>query len=429
MKTVPDIAPVKRDGELLNAERANQIIKAINRLAAMRVQAIRVSGMEKSELHVSEENALLALAYRDAANVLGTAATVDIITPYSGKFSFRTENGRAGSGGSIIVASDGTAQVIPPARSGGIGTRRTIASASVKVGGVQKSIASGYIKRGGVWIDFVVLNPCFDVTPEYESKTGNYTLAGFSEYTSPSVPPKKYRVQTASGEGRYCFTNGFGCVGSPLQSDRYTYTGSYIYSATTGLFLSNNQLLTFHFKNSPGSCATNWGATSTQNLPQFFDPGDYHSGFGPVETTATMKRWPGIGCDGAFSNYTGDIYADLFTEDTEDDAIARANASLGWDVSPASVAKSDSRGAGDFTGSYVYVEWRAPVSGLTAGFSYTAKARYGRRAYGSSDPFVFFAEGSVGFTAVGGSEYTPWEALPNESGYETNVISARVCLG
>lgn len=154
MNTAFNLPPAKRDGELLDTATANKLIEAVNRLAAIQVQTVRASGMVKSGLLVSKENAVLALAYRDAANVLGTAATIDLVTPYSGRRGTRVQNGRSGSGGTILINGDGDIQAIPSTRSGGIGTRKTATGAVVKVDGVQKTISSIFIMIGGAYIQF-----------------------------------------------------------------------------------------------------------------------------------------------------------------------------------------------------------------------------------------------------------------------------------
>lgn len=152
MNTAFNLAKVKRDGELLIAERANALIEAANRLATMQVRTVRTAGMPKSGLLISKENAVLALAYRDAANVLGTAATVDIVIP--NRRSNRTANGRNGSGGTIITNSDNTISVISTTASGGIGSVKAATGAFVKVDGQQKTITDFYVMIGNAYVQF-----------------------------------------------------------------------------------------------------------------------------------------------------------------------------------------------------------------------------------------------------------------------------------
>ena len=203
--------------------------------------------------------------------------------------------------------------------------------------------------------------------------------------------------------------------------------GTATYTASTCTLAT----IDYNTRNDTGSCGTPGGGFTTTQRSRLV----YDSSFMLLPTDLptvreVTARPPCYNFSG--SNHvtaTGSGSETLSSEDTEEDAIARENATTGWDGSPQSIAKSEVRGAGDFDGAYVYVEWRTQVSGLQAGFNYTARAQYGRRAYGSSDPFADFAIGNVSFTATGGTEYTPWEAVPNESGYETNVVSVEVCFG
>lgn len=445
-----DLPLIKKDGALLNTERGNAFIQAINRLANMTVRTVRTAGMIKSGLQIADENAVLMLAYRDAANVLGTAATVDIVTPYSGKRALGTQNGRNGSGGTIVIDTDGTTTIIPPTRSGGIGTRKSSVSAKVKVGGVQKNITSIYRKTSGGggggtgsgWVLLASLETCVDVTAEYQSKTGTYTLCGKEEFVTPSIPPRKFRTLTVGGSLVICNYGNWGVTPAcqlgphPSLNGQYTnqYSGAISYNASTCAVTDTTQKLqdnanvycgdapsltnVGHVTTSVESVTSGTALNKTENQTTRFQTSDFSCVEGGILHAPYPERVT-----------TCSSYDELTNEDTEADAIARANALLGWDSPAKTVALNETRGAGDFSASYVYVEWRAEVTGLMATYVYSAKARYGRRAYGTSDPFDFFAEGSVSFTATGGTEYTPWEAIPNESGYETNILSARVCLG
>ena len=134
---------------------------------------------------------MLALAYRDAANVLGTAATVDIVTPYSGRRGLRVRNGRGGSGGTVIVNDDGTVDVIPPERfSFGNGALKPTLGIKYKRNGSWNSVASAQIKIDGDWIALASYLNCTGATAEYRSKTSTYMLCGFSEFYRRHCRPR-----------------------------------------------------------------------------------------------------------------------------------------------------------------------------------------------------------------------------------------------
>lgn len=260
-------------------------------------------------------------------------------------------------------------------------------------------------------------NGCENVgTLNYRSKTGGIPgysssalMCGFSEFANPSIPPKKYLRVTNSGSIRNrIFQPSTVCDPSAVIDDStVNYSGDGFYEPAT-CTLDCSAIVN-------GTCGpTNLGAPACS-----------------LTMDKTISISQGLGCvvwspiqsrqfDGSWINTLSD-------EDTEHDAIVRNNLTFGYDAVAATVAKIPTRGAGVFSFTYTWVQWRKQVSGLTMGSTYSVGVVYGRRAYGSSDPFVAFASEEVEFVAAGGTEQTPYTDIPNESGFETNVLTAYIC--
>lgn len=402
------LAKTQYDGQLLSTKAGNEMLKAANRLATVEVRTTRAGGMERSGMMVSEENAVLTLAFRDARSVLGSGAGVDIITDGTNPYY------RPGGDGTISIdPNTGTICGIPAGGGDCTDTTRVLAN----LDGTVSEVQAIYEKGPYGWN--LLFRPCDDViSTEYRSKSGTFTLCGFDEYIA-STPPRKYLRRTLSGTfERYSYFDtactSVNCITTS------TYSGYCLYDASTcSLTTAGSAVNTGCISSSSSRC--DLGAPNTEL-------GDYES------LERIQKRLLNdLECHIYLTTTSTKVLVlptaleTLSDEDTEADAIARSNESLSWDFLPASVAKIETRGAGDFSAVYVYVETRSEVSGLVAGANYIARVTFGRRAYGSSDPFVEYGLQDFPFVAAGGTENTPWAALPNESGYETNVISTVAC--
>lgn len=105
----------------------------------------------------------------------------------------------------------------------------------------------------------------------------------------------------------------------------------------------------------------------------------------------------------------------------------------GSDLCSARVASLATCEMGDVVRARTDVQVRAYVSGITVGELYLVRISFSRRAIGSADPFVYFADSYQSVAsltpAVGGypgeaaAFYTGWENVPNSAGFET-VCSA-----
>lgn len=242
------------------------------------------------------------------------------------------------------------------------------------------------------------------------SRTGTATLCGFSEYTSPSTPPKKYRRQTISGDWRNCDWNNAdgGCIGGADNRDTEVYSGTYTYSPTT-CATTNAQVSNYYADGTDDqACASampfvSSGTPAANFVPSFLPAGHY-----TLTTAPTSNSWVydatcyNLGGGNGYRTISGTITATLDDEDTLVDAIARATPSS-WTAFTnnfaATIASIEVRGAGDFTSAYTEVEAEVVVAGLTIGQSYDVEIYTETRIAGSSDPWVVGPTTVISFTA------------------------------
>ncbi len=176
----------------------------------------------------------------------------------------------------------------------------------------------------------------------YVSFETTAALIGFSEYTSPSNPPKKYRQQTLSGSwcnddrnsiGSDCGIQGTNrtCDCPQGNHDREVYGGSYVYDKETGAE-TNGQ--TRHYGIRAGSTLCGSVTVTLQGPP----PRNFLGPFASVDrfdgVTQTEKIWsyagnciplpPVNGNNYLTRTTTGTVNATLSVPDEEEDALNRA---------------------------------------------------------------------------------------------------------
>lgn len=267
---------------------------------------------------------------------------------------------------------------------------------------------------------------------ECRKRGGTFTICGFDEYGSPSVPPKRYRTQTLSGSFQECF-NFSPCAGAPTArySQRSEFSGTYVYSPTNCTETNTQQRLRYETVTSTDQPCPPAGAlldTTTPNRTANLNNGDGTRM--PATTTATQVTWTGTGVCSSWTTKTGTMAKTLTDEDTEADAISRANFTWGaWSAvsgpgcgGSCCLARWELRGAGDFTTTWQEAEWRA-VASVPNGQHRTIKIDVYRRPFGSGSYTLFqtltyFVTGGVDNTA------TVSDLVPNERGYETYVLCA-----
>lgn len=272
---------------------------------------------------------------------------------------------------------------------------------------------------------------------EFQTKSGGggATLCGISEFASPSSPPKKYRRQDL--DGGYCDDDFSGDCGGPLGNNAQVhYGGNYLY-ALADCAQTNNQTydagLCGPASGGCGSCGeTARAAPGIPFAPSFLPAGHYTQ-----TTTKQINKWeydpncynPGGVGDGRI--HVGTITATLNNEDTEDDAISRADAAIPTWTTCVPAAPEDCstfkelRGAGVFNLAYRSSQVRIVAGAGVIGVTYNATITLGRRVHGSGLPFVDY--GTLSDQHVGsGAPYTSdWMNIPADSGYE---VAATGCL-
>lgn len=237
----------------------------------------------------------------------------------------------------------------------------------------------------------LLANPQVQLACSSESGVG--TLCGYSEYTSPSTPPKKYRVQTISGYSRVCQGTS-ACPGGIFGHSwaDNIYSGTYSYSAVdcsetnaenmeifwnlalgvpytcgdSGVFFSNNAVAGPSF--------------NTHAAFQGLDPGNAE-----VLTQTTGSTVANEVCD--YNGVAGQILYGtvskaLSDEDTEADAMARATLTPGASC----IAAVESRGAGDFVFNFVAVAYDLNCTGLFPGQNYHVSVDLVEEDYGGGSP-------------------------------------------
>lgn len=262
----------------------------------------------------------------------------------------------------------------------------------------------------------------------FRTKTSTATLCGISEHVSPSSPPKKYRSQAIGGDKIICNV----CSGHPSGVAVEKWSGTYNYSASDcstspgSSSISERRLLNFNCDGFVGDWALNGSIGPILSISP--------SGDGGVTVVTTQLRIESTnnGCMAGSKYVTASfaagpgLYAQLSNEDTEDDAINRADALIGsWTSCPSNcTGYKEIRAAADFTLAYRHLQLAVVTPGSASGITYEATITIRRRAYGTSDPFVEWIELTHQYVGTGGTYTGPWLHVPVESGYE---VEASAC--
>ncbi len=271
--------------------------------------------------------------------------------------------------------------------------------------------------------DVTPVNCCetVDCSLLFQYKESIATLCGYSEWTGfASVPPKKFLVLNQGGHFRFLQFTSLACSVSGGPDIVCNWSGVCSYNPA-GCVLTAGGI-----QNCGGGDASNCG-----NLGGDFTPGSPDTNTTSTNLDAKVTGACRVGGPSGFGKYTeADQYAHLSNEDTEDDAIARANAIIGsWTTcsSAPCTAYKEARGAGDFTLAYRNQQLRIYIpSGGAVGINYEARINLRRRLYGTTDAFVDWAYIQDTFTGTGGTPHTgPWYNMPVQSGYE---VEANVCV-
>jgi hypothetical protein len=271
---------------------------------------------------------------------------------------------------------------------------------------------------------------------------GTGTLCGHSEYSSPSTPAKKYRVQTYNEDFISCIAYTSPNCGGTLVSNRDRMTGATsTYSATDCSKTQANTARTINGQNGRGTtCPQATAASSTTDHPGYQDL-DYSTGINfsgfvrSIDLPAQIEWEPSGSCFISGNGLTissGTKSVALSVEDTEANAITRLLAGAGgtWSAWLASggvgctgtpptclLARWEQRTSG-FTFVYQEAEYRLQYTGLTPSQGYAVEVKYYRRVFGSGSYTLYYSEFQIG-AADGSGNLTLTGTVPNDVGYET----------
>lgn len=206
----------------------------------------------------------------------------------------------------------------------------------------------------------------------YVSSLTQGCMCGFSEYTSPSTPPKKYLTETLTGTEVDTDYSSLDCTGSVIVTSTRTYSGSCTYSSTD-CSTTNTEKMVFTSTRDP---------TFTTN---FTCGGVFiHGNCGtlPENPSATPTVNTLINCSGCnvctgttdYRNQNADVKTTLSSENTPAMVLSGATPVAGTDncawgviVDPSGVGCS----GGDFTVSEQTCDWTISFTGLVIGCEYT----------------------------------------------------------
>jgi hypothetical protein len=264
------------------------------------------------------------------------------------------------------------------------------------------------------------------------NRGGTATLCGYSEYTSASTPPKKYRIKTLSGTtvgdvwtDTTCDT--FGCQSVD------TFSGTCYYNSSNCTLTENGRRVR------TGSCPNENVATCAIGV--FISGGDTE-----VLTQTTRTILNSLNCipdvSTSFSRPSNPTAAEtLSDEDTDQDAIDRLLAGAGgtWSAwfdaggtgctgvpPPCCLARWEERTTG-FSFTYQESQYRVTASGLNPSTSYTARVEIYRRTFGSGT-YTLFQTLTVNGTTDGSGDFSEDGDVPNEEGFESYAHAAYIII-
>lgn len=267
------------------------------------------------------------------------------------------------------------------------------------------------------------------------TRGGTASLIGFSEFTTPSSPPKKYRAKTYSGRHDRCnFTSFAYCLaGTPINgSDARVFALSCQYNKTTGVLTTTG--VNTEYQNLFAACpATVFLSSSNSCTESLSTTGQ----FDHTTTPQTMSEFVVAQCALqalVYSTVSTSAVIHLSDEDLETDAIDRLLSGAGgtwssWTPTgdgtggtcvPASccLARHQIRTTGfDFV--YQEAQFQISQTGLLANTAYAVQIDLWRRTYNTGS-FVFWKTiVAIGTTDEDGVLLIDEQTVENERGFET----------
>lgn len=244
------------------------------------------------------------------------------------------------------------------------------------------------------------------------------SLCGYSEYTSPSTPPKKYRTKTLSGN---------------IVADKYSDGGCTLYQCTETLSYSGSCVYDANYCNlTSNATETVTGCRSAANACCDIGTGDNLGTLfaSNVNATAVVLSYSGNVCTtlatGNWKAVSTTAQEALTVEDTEAQAIVRVIADFpwgSWSSSPMNTCDShyESRSSG-FTFDYREGQWRVTVSGATPSANYTLSLEAWRSLY-SLGSYTLYAYVNTAFSTDGSGGAVITGDVPITLGYDTYVAN------
>lgn len=271
---------------------------------------------------------------------------------------------------------------------------------------------------------------------ECRSKAVTATLCGHSEFTTPSTPPKKYRTMSASGYALYC-QGTTACPGgiNGASWGKREYSGYYTYNVSNCSTVNTLQYQIFLAFHPSPTCEA--GGTLWQTTPEnptfapslaFSLPGGLTTVFNKTVHSVTAD---GVcGSNGVGAIQSGTVAKILSDEDTEADAVARANVPVDWSSGGACTGHTSFRSVrtSGFSFTARTAQTRIVVgAGLVAGAGYEGRVYLYRRAVGTSGAFLDSGQTLVTFFVAAGVAHTSdWLDVPQEDGWEYRAEFAEV---
>lgn len=283
----------------------------------------------------------------------------------------------------------------------------------------------------------LVVTGTLALTLEGRTLASSATLIGFSEFVSPSVPPKKYLTKTLSGEYHKCSYGNFGACPSTLGPSAGTsglrYSGSINYNPNTGASvnstikqagtISGMNLVTAWTTWVPPNAATS--AVETLTLGTFLSR---------TQTKTSEYNSSDGTCNASYGTYPEKILLvtlrnDLSNEDTEDAAVARMVAAGSWGAWGAISSQGDKKASAvtraAFTFNSTAAQYRGTRTGLAPNRLFNGQVTLYRRAVGSADPWVEVSTLTFSATTDGSGNFSYSSGnLPTVTGYEYCVFNA-----
>jgi hypothetical protein len=204
------------------------------------------------------------------------------------------------------------------------------------------------------------------------------------------------------------------------------------FNATT--CLQNSDVNTSYSKTLPECEGSGGTLNPTRTAGMIVAETFYGSGVTLDPAGPALLQINGVGClnngDGTFTKYNGRLNVSLDDEDTEQDAINRANALIGdWTAGACDTTTTfiTLRGPSTFVFGYRTVQTRATCGDITnpliPGHTYKLTIHYTWRVLGTGGPFTDYGIDEITFTAAHPIETTAWVDVPMEDAKEIKSSS------